>query len=68
MKDVHQALHDFQWIVNNLASHPTRIAELVPFYLQPWATMMHPDKVQEVCGSPHKDYGPEDINTFFRFL
>jgi hypothetical protein len=29
-KDVHQALKDFRWILNNLSERPTRIAELVP--------------------------------------
>jgi hypothetical protein len=28
--EVHQALADFRWIVNNIAERPTRIAELVP--------------------------------------
>ena len=29
-RGVHQALDDFRWIANDLASRPTRIAELVP--------------------------------------
>eukprot|EP00804_Cyclotella_cryptica_P015802 CCRYP_006318-RA/>CCRYP_006318-RA protein AED:0.32 eAED:0.39 QI:0/-1/0/1/-1/1/1/0/138 len=29
-KGVHHALEDFQWMHNNIASRPTRIAELVP--------------------------------------
>ena len=29
-QDVHQALQDFRWILNNLSERPTRIAELVP--------------------------------------
>ena len=29
-KGVHQALSDFDWILNDIASRPTRIAELVP--------------------------------------
>mmetsp|Transcript_14147 Transcript_14147/g.26545 ORF Transcript_14147/g.26545 Transcript_14147/m.26545 type:complete len:786 (+) Transcript_14147:1982-4339(+) len=29
-RDVHQALRDFRWILNNLSERPTRIAELVP--------------------------------------
>jgi hypothetical protein len=29
-RDTHQALRDFRWIVDNLATRPTRIAELVP--------------------------------------
>jgi hypothetical protein len=29
-QDVHQALQDFRWILEHIASHPTQIAELIP--------------------------------------
>ena len=29
-KGVHQALEDFRWMLDNISSRPTRIAELVP--------------------------------------
>ena len=31
-KGVHQALDNFRWLLRNMSSRPTRIAELVPLY------------------------------------
>ena len=50
-KSVHQAINYFKWIIQDISSCPTRIAELVPLLLSAEA-----HQVRVVFGSHHRTY------------